>query len=152
MLLWTLGGVLKPSAGRLHRLMDKSGVAFAPAGRGLDEFLSVRANVHCWAGDAAAAERELSRWGLSPLAKLPAEALSSGQRKRVTLARAFAKRGAGLLLLDEPLQGLDREYRGVLRERLGQALGAGLAAIVADHEPEFYAELKPKILELRPCD
>lgn len=47
--------------------------------------------------------------------------LSGGQAQRLRLARAWARRGADLVVLDEPGQGMERERRtrlvGVLRER-----------------------------------
>ncbi len=72
--------------------------------------------------------------GLSPLRDVPVRMLSTGQRKRATLARVAAS-GARLWLLDEPLNGLDSE--GV--ERLGAAMAEhrsrGGAILAASHQP-----------------
>ncbi len=72
--------------------------------------------------------------GLSLLAQVPVRMLSTGQRKRATLARVVAS-GAPLWLLDEPANGLDTEGQ----ERLGAAMAEhrlrGGAILAASHQP-----------------
>lgn len=78
----------------------------------------------------------LSTAGAAPLAGRRAESLSSGERRRVALARAIARR-PGLLLLDEPLGQLDRPARLELRDevlRLQRACGATAIVVTHDHE------------------
>jgi molybdate transport system ATP-binding protein len=53
-----------------------------------------------------AAQAWLDYFGLSAVANVPFRALSDGQQRLVLLARAMVKR-RGLLILDEPCQGLD---------------------------------------------
>jgi ABC-type branched-subunit amino acid transport system ATPase component len=71
----------------------------------------------------AAVERALEVCGLSALAGRRADALSTGQRRLVELARAHAC-DFSLLLLDEPSSGLDHHET--------EAFGAVLAAMVAE--------------------
>lgn len=81
--------------------------------------------------DAAA---ELAR--CRPLLGRRAESLSSGERRRVALARAVVRRPA-LLLLDEPLGQLDRAARLDLRDDLRglqRATGATTLLVTHDHE------------------
>ena len=60
--------------------------------------------------------------------------LSSGQRRRLALATAFV-RPRKLLILDEPEQRLDVEGVDWLAARLRAEREAGLAIVMASHEP-----------------
>ncbi len=75
----------------------------------------------------------LRRLGIEGLKKQPCSALSGGQRQRVLLARALCA-GDGLLLLDEPVAGLDpaaaSEMYGVIRE----LHEAGTTVIMISHD------------------
>ena len=73
--------------------------------------------------------------GLAHLAEVPVRMLSTGQRKRATLARVIAS-GAPLWLLDEPANGLDLEGQARLAEAAMAAHRAGGGAILAaTHQP-----------------
>jgi heme exporter protein A len=84
-----------------------------------------------WGGEVAPA---LAALGLAELADLPARVLSSGQKRRLALAR-LALSPAPLWLLDEPTVGLD----AASVERLGVLLAAhraaGGAVLAATHLP-----------------
>ncbi|HEX7396631.1 MAG TPA: ABC transporter ATP-binding protein [Propionibacteriaceae bacterium] len=62
--------------------------------------------------------------------------LSSGQRRRLALATAFV-RPRKLLILDEPEQRLDVEGVEWLAQRLKAEREAGLAIVMASHEPRL---------------
>ncbi|CAO3411174.1 ABC transporter ATP-binding protein [Azospirillum largimobile] len=69
------------------------------------------------------------------LQRLPAE-LSGGQQQRCAIARALVK-GAGLLLLDEPLVNLDYKLREELRAELRDIFADGKTTVVyATTEPQ----------------
>lgn len=68
-------------------------------------------------------------------ASLPT-ALSSGQRRRLLLASAFARPRA-LLVLDEPEQRLDTSMREALAARLLAEKAAGVAVLMASHDPDL---------------
>lgn len=97
--------------------------------------LSARENLsfyaRLWGGDVEAA---LEAVALADLAELPARVLSSGQKRRLALAR-LALAPAALWLLDEPTVGLD----AASVERLGVLLAAhraaGGAVLAATHLP-----------------
>lgn len=61
------------------------------------------------------------RWGLGSLVGKRVRELSDGERQRVSLCAAFARRPR-LLLLDEPLRHLDNRYVDVAREEVESLL------------------------------
>jgi energy-coupling factor transport system ATP-binding protein len=82
-------------------------------------------------------EASLARVGLPPdLAGRTVDALSGGQMRRVAIAGLLASRPR-VLILDEPLAGLDRESRRGLLELLGRMRQAdGLTLVVISHDLE----------------
>jgi len=75
----------------------------------------------------------LVRVGLEGLERRPLGALSGGQVQRAFLARALAQ-DADVLLLDEPLAGLDVASTGALLDLLGQLCDDGASALVCVHD------------------
>lgn len=75
----------------------------------------------------------LDRVGLTRMADLPAQYLSSGQRRRLGLARLILSRRP-LWLMDEPLSSLDAAGRRLTAELIGEHCDDGGIAIVATHE------------------
>jgi glycerol transport system ATP-binding protein len=73
--------------------------------------------------------------GLEPLLERSPLQISGGQQQRTAIARAIVK-GAGLVLLDEPLANLDYKLREELREELPRILGeSGAILVYATTEP-----------------
>ncbi len=66
--------------------------------------------------------------------------LSGGEGLRLTLARAAATRGAGLILADEPTAHLDHHTAAEITEAL-LTLAAGRTLIVATHDPVLAARM-----------
>ena len=78
----------------------------------------------------------LERVGVSGLAGAYPHTLSGGQQQRIALARALAP-SPGMLLLDEPLSGLDARLRHRLADTLLAILReTGTTAVVVTHDPE----------------
>lgn len=75
----------------------------------------------------------LARVGLTEQADLPVRVLSTGQRRRATVATMVVRRPQ-LWLLDEPHAGLDQAGRNVVDELIADAIAAGATVIVASHE------------------
>jgi thiamine transport system ATP-binding protein len=80
--------------------------------------------------------------------------LSGGEKKRVALARSLAPR-PDLLLLDEPLTGLDRELHDRLMVELAEVLRiAGTTAILVSHDRDEATALASRVVgwdELQPA-
>jgi molybdate transport system ATP-binding protein/molybdate transport system permease protein len=90
----------------------------------------------------------IDRLGLRGLEQRYPEQLSEGQRRRVALARALA-REPRLLLLDEPLTGLDAPVRRRLRHELRAVQReAGISTVIVTHDPEEAALLAEEIVLL----
>lgn len=87
----------------------------------------------------AAADAWIERFGLSRDADRPAGTYSSGMRRRLALAAAFGT-GTQLLLLDEPLAGLDPGGRAAFAAALADHQAAGGTALLSAHDPGFAAE------------
>ncbi|WP_353230393.1 heme ABC exporter ATP-binding protein CcmA [Novosphingobium sp.] len=80
------------------------------------------------------------RFGLDDLADVPVRYLSTGQRKRAGLA-ALAASGAGIWLLDEPLNGLDPHWAGIAQSVIEAHRAGGGIAVIASHQPLALAQL-----------
>jgi len=91
----------------------------------------------------AAAEQALRRVGFEDLAQ-PAAALSGGQRKRLSIARAIA-REPDAVLLDEPTNHLDLEG---IRWLEGMLRAAPFASIVITHDRRFLETVATRVVEL----
>jgi heme exporter protein A len=130
-LLRLAAGLLSPSGGRVSR----SAAALAEEHEALDERLTLGRALGFWARlDGAQAEAGMEPLGLLPLRDVPVRMLSTGQRKRATLARVVAS-GAPLWLLDEPANGLDSESLGALERVMAEHRRRGGAILTASHQP-----------------
>jgi heme exporter protein A len=146
-LLRLLAGLLRPAAGALlwegaDALADRAGHArrlrFLSPQDAVKPALTARENLAFFArlhGGGGNADAALDALGLLPLAELPVRLLSTGQRRRLALARLALAPAAPLWLLDEPTLGLD----AAAVERLGGLLArhreGGGAVVAATHLP-----------------
>lgn len=74
-------------------------------------------------------------FGLTPLLTRRAVQLSSGEMRKLVLARAVA-RGPELLVLDEPFAGLDVAFRDGLRAGLDALATTGIGLVIATSRPD----------------
>lgn len=84
----------------------------------------------------ALAEQWLNLLGLAGQGEQPFHALSFGQQRLLLIARALVKQPP-LLILDEPLQGLDPLNRHLVREVLARLIATGRSQVLfVSHHPE----------------
>lgn len=84
-------------------------------------------------GQRAAAAAALERVGLSDVGGTRFGELSGGQRQRVLIARALAQ-GTRVILLDEPLSGVDGPSAERILAVLGELRDEGRAILVSTHD------------------
>ena len=134
-LLRIAAGLLAPAAGRVVR---DGAIALSAEAAALDEDRSLFAALSFWARldgrDDEAVALAMAAIGLAGLAEVPVRLLSTGQRRRATLARVIAS-GAGIWLLDEPASGLDAGALGELSAAMAGHLAGGGVILAASHQP-----------------
>jgi zinc transport system ATP-binding protein len=134
-LIRVLLGLLKPSAGRVWRQPGLV-VGYVPQQFRMDPILplTVRRFLTIGAGRKRDTAPVLAAVGAGHLAQASMHELSGGELQRVVLARALM-REPGLLILDEPAQGVD--FNGQLElyeliERIGRERGCGVLLVSHD--------------------
>ena len=162
-LLRVVAGLLRPDAGTV--CLDGVDVTDRPAhtrnigmmfqDEQLFPHLDVAANVafgprmHRWpaAEIDGRVDELLALVGLAGFGARRIDRLSGGEKKRVALARSLAPRPA-VLLLDEPLTGLDRELHDRLIGELAEVLRAtGTTAVLVTHDRDEAAALAGRVVE-----
>lgn len=143
-----LCGVLTPISGRvlaqgrdLHQDVDaKLLIGVAAHRSGLAPLLSAADNLRYWSRvlglpvrqRAERIEQVLDILGLAEIADRPARTLSRGQSQRVGLAKAFLA-DPPVLLLDEPMAGVDPGIAAKLRLHLRALAESGRTVVASTH-------------------
>jgi heme exporter protein A len=120
-------GLLRAEAGRVER----TSTALSDDALALDRELPLRRSLSFWATNA---DEAMGAMGLAALAQVPVRLLSSGQKKRASLARVIAS-DARLWLLDEPMNGLDADGLTRLEAAISAHRSEGGAVLAASHVP-----------------
>ncbi len=93
-------------------------------------------------------ERVIEALGLGPLLARRIEGLSGGEQQRVAIGRALAA-APDLLLLDEPLSGLDHRQRSEVLGYLARALGESrVPALYVSHFQREIARIADRVLSI----
>ncbi len=158
-------GTIKPNNGRVHIFGHGPDghicIAYVPQRNNIDWQFPVtvedvvmmgrvgRIGLFKWPRkqDWAMVRHSLERVNASHLAKRQIGGLSGGQQQRVFIARALAQE-AELLLLDEPLTGLDKPSQDSLFDILDSLQMQGVTALVATHDLNTAAERFDKVMLL----
>ncbi|MGI8528906.1 MAG: metal ABC transporter ATP-binding protein [Geodermatophilaceae bacterium] len=85
------------------------------------------------AADRTAVDDALDVVGLRPLGRTGVAKLSGGQQQRVLIARALAGR-PDLLILDEPMSGVDADSQLAIAAALEQMVAGGTSVLLVLHE------------------
>jgi ABC-2 type transport system ATP-binding protein len=145
-LLRVLAGVLKPQGGQFlwegsdllrSRAALERTVAYVPQGTPLIDELTALDNLRLWyAPEALRASLEggmLRELGIQEFLKTPANRLSGGMRKRLSIGCAIAS-DPRCLLLDEPTAALDLAARERLLEYFYSFRSRGGTILLATHD------------------
>ncbi len=161
-LLRVIAGLLAPDAGTVavggiditHVPTHRRGIGMVFQDNQLFPHLSTLDNVTFgpkMAGESRARRDErgsvwLDRVGLAGFESRQVTELSGGEAKRVALARTLAAEPA-VVLLDEPLTGLDRELHDRLATDLGELL-TGVTTLLVTHDSDEAAVLADRTVQL----
>jgi heme exporter protein A len=134
-LLRLVAGLLTVTSGAVKA---EGGIALADESLALDANVTLEHALQFWADmdGASASERSaaLTDMDLQDLAKIPVRFLSTGQRKRASIARVLASK-ADIWLLDEPYNGLDSASCACLDQAITSRAASGGIVLVAAHQP-----------------
>jgi len=132
-LLHVTAGLLQPQKGTVSVNGSVSCLFQEPS---LFPWLTAVENINVVLSDTTKTVSEAEAWlcaaGLSDCRDKYPHQLSGGQKQRVAICRALAY-GGDILLLDEPLKGLDDETKSVVAELILHAT-AGKTVLTASHD------------------
>jgi ABC-2 type transport system ATP-binding protein len=154
-------GLLQPSQGEVlvfgRRLQDDPmlyrAIGVVPDGDRLYPRLTVRSYVRLHAelqglsSPGAAADRAIDQVGLAELAERRLRGLSRGERQRTKVAGAIVHQPA-MLVLDEPLTGMDPGQRARFIELVRTVGAAGVTVLVSSHILAEVERLASQVLVL----
>ncbi|WP_182911926.1 heme ABC exporter ATP-binding protein CcmA [Sphingomonas cavernae] len=134
-LLRLAAGLLAPAAGTIRR---EGRLSLADENSALDRHVTLARAIGFWVGldggEVCDVARGLAAMDLLHLSEVPVRMLSTGQRKRATLARVIAG-NAPLWLLDEPANGLDTASLERLEAAMVAHRQSGGIVLAASHQP-----------------
>jgi ABC-2 type transport system ATP-binding protein len=108
------------------------------------EFIASVYGLQAWEADG----RALLAWfELADRADTTVQGLSRGMRQKVALVMAFLHRPA-LMMLDEPMTGLDPLGMRRLREKVRQERETGMAFVISSHQLDLVEDLSTHLLIL----
>lgn len=157
-LAWIMAGLIAPSVGRcelagkpVSKQIGRVELAFQHSRLQLQRH-TVGEEIADWGGDGTGSGtvgKALDAVGLDrSLTTRSIEELSGGQAKRVVLAAIVASHPQ-VVVLDEPLAGLDPEGRADIVDLLARLRDSGLTLIVISHDVEDVAAICDRTVHLQ---
>ena len=137
-----IAGVLKPDSGTIRA---DGRIDYVPQGIALFEDMSVRDNLRFFASEAHAKIPEQLPFGVGGFLSKRVSALSGGMKKRVSITVALLG-DPEVLLLDEPVEGLDLIFRDELADLIRSLRAAGRTILYAGHETGEYADFYDRMI------
>ena len=160
-LLMLAAGVERPDAGRVivdgadlwrEEAKARRGLAYLPEFPDITPYAALRDVLRLVCrlrGEPiAAGERALETFGLADEAGRSVRELSSGQRKRALFAAAIVGRPPHILL-DEPLDALDRQIADDVLAWIRRRIADGAALAIVSHAIEPFADLATRAITVR---
>jgi manganese transport system ATP-binding protein len=157
-LLDALGGLHEPTSGRVEVLGRspadvRARVAYVLQSTSVNQHLPVTVGEvvtmgryaargpfgRLGAGDRRAVDEAIERMAVGDLRRRHLGELSGGQRQRVVVAQGLAQE-ADVLLLDEPVTGLDLVSRQLILDAIERELAAGRTVLTTTHDLSEAAE------------
>ncbi|MGN1389034.1 MAG: energy-coupling factor ABC transporter ATP-binding protein, partial [Bulleidia sp.] len=132
----SIGYVFQNPEVQLFCASVKEEIAFGPRQLGLSE-----------AEVAQRTEDVMKMMGLESLALRPPYHLSGGEQKKTALACVLSM-NPEVLILDEPLNGLDRKSREWMLSFLNQWKEAGKTLLISSHDERLLRSVPERIIEL----
>jgi ABC-2 type transport system ATP-binding protein len=158
----SIAGILTPTRGRIrvdgHDVQDapiaaKRRLAYVPDDPRLfdaltvDEHLEFAATAYRVRDWRAVADQLLARFELTEHRRKAAAELSRGMRQKVAICCAYLH-DPGLVMLDEPLTGLDPRGIRTMKETIHERAAKGAAVIVSSHLLQLVEDLCTRLLIL----
>lgn len=158
--LRSVAGILPPTSGRIEiaghdlrlaPLKAKGALAFVPDEPSLFEYLTVEehlrftARLYHVADEAARRDAILQQFSLLAKRHALADELSRGMRQKLTLACALLHE-PDVLLMDEPLTGLDPVAIRQVKNLLAERARAGAAIVLSSHQLPLIEELCTRLV------
>ena len=148
-LLRVIAGLLNSTSGEVRA---DGRLALADENLALDPNLTVSDALRFWANmdGASPSERDaaLTAMDLVSLSDVPVRYLSTGQRKRASIARVLAS-GCAIWLLDEPYNGLDSASCAHLDKAILSHIGAGGIVMLAAHQSPSINVSESLVLDMK---
>ena len=148
---YMITGLVRPDAGAIY--LDgkdvteqpmyeraRGGVGYLPQEASIFRGMTVEQNIlavlevvdRSVASRRAKLDRLLDEFSVTHLRKVPALALSGGERRRVEIARCLAT-NPNYILLDEPLAGIDPIAVSDIRDIVSHLKDRGIGVLITDH-------------------
>jgi ABC-2 type transport system ATP-binding protein len=159
LLLAVLAGHERPRDGAVRVLESFAGdprtarsIAYVPLAPTLPDALTVREVLEVASAvrgdEPARAEDRLDALGIASLASRRVRSLSSDEARAVAIAEALTSRVVSVLLLEEPLVGVDPRAAVLMAERLRTRGAKGACVVVATASPADASALARSVLVL----